>query len=99
MFRLINLRLLRFFALSVFLLGAQAFAQFEVSPDHFDSPAQQQAKHRRAKANTQSHAGPATAGNSAKSAAVQHKKTLHKNKATASASQPVTRETTTAKLR
>ncbi len=91
MFRFINFRLLRFFALSVFLLGAQAFAQFEVSPDHFDSPAQQQAKHRRAKAKTQSHAAPAAA--STRSAAVPHKKTLHKNKAIASASQPVSRQT------
>ena len=89
MFKFINFKLLRFFALSVFL-GAQAFAQFEVSPDHFNSSAQQQAKHRRTKATIQSHA--ATAANSTKSAVVPHKKNLHKSKAIASAPQPVTRE-------
>lgn len=94
MFRFTNFRLLQFFALSACLLGGQAFAQFEVSPDHFDSPAQQQAKHRRAKAKTQSRTtAPATASTSAKSAAGLHKKTLHKSKAIASAAQPVTRET------
>jgi hypothetical protein len=91
MFRFTNFRLLQFFALSACLLGGQAFAQFEVSPDHFDSPAQQQAKHRRAKAKTQSQTAPATAATSTKSAAVPHKKTVHKSKAIASAAQPVTR--------
>lgn len=92
MFRFVNFRFVRCFALPACLLGAQAFAQFEVSPDHFDSPAQQQAKHRRAKAKTHSYTARATAGTSAKSAAVQHKKTLHEGKTVASAAQSVTRE-------
>lgn len=75
MLKRINFRFVRFFALSVFLLGVQAFAQFEVSPDHFDSPAAKQA-HRRAAAKSQAKAAPAT------NAAVAQKKTAaRKNKA------------------
>jgi hypothetical protein len=95
MFRLTNFRLLGFLSLSVLLLGVQAPAQFEVSPDHFDTPAAKQAAHRRAAAKTQ----PSTsvAGHTAKSAA-KHKST-HKNKTVASASRPVNRETAAPKNR
>lgn len=38
----INIWFIQIFALLVLLLGVQAFAQFEVSPDLFDSPATKQ---------------------------------------------------------
>ncbi len=78
----INFRFVRFFAMSVLLLGVQAFAQFEVSPDHFDSPAAKQA-HRRAATKTQAKAAPAQTA-----AATQKKTTARKSKT--AASQPQT---------
>lgn len=48
MFKSTNLRFPAFFALTMLLLGVQASAQVEVSPDHFDKAAPaQQAAHRR----------------------------------------------------
>ena len=81
MFRRINFRLAHVLALSVFSLGAQAFAQFEVSPDHFDSSSATQA-HRRA-AKTQAKSAPATT-----SVAARRKTSARKNKR--SVSQPQT---------
>jgi hypothetical protein len=70
----INFRYARFFALSVVLLGVQAFAQFEVSPDHFDTPATKQA-HRRTAAKSHAKAAPATTA-----VAARKKTTARKNK-------------------
>ena len=41
----IHFRTLRLLALSFVLTAIPALAQFEVSPDHFDSPDQKTAKH------------------------------------------------------
>jgi len=78
MFRLIDSRLLRFLAIAVFLLGVQAFAQFEVSPDHVDSTPQKQAVKKRA--NTKSQANAAASPNQAASvpASAKHKRAAHK---------------------
>ena len=78
MFRLIDSRLLRFLAIAVFLLGVQAFAQFEVSPDHVDSNPQKQAAKK--SANAKSHTGAAASPNQTASApaAARHKRAAHK---------------------
>jgi len=77
-------RYVRFFALSVFLLGSQAFGQFEVSPDHFDSPAAKQT-HRRASAKNQAKPAPKTT-----TVAAQKKGAARKNKTAASQTQTAT---------
>ncbi|HEY7405178.1 MAG TPA: hypothetical protein VIB39_16755 [Candidatus Angelobacter sp.] len=77
----INFRFVRLFALSVALLGVQAFAQFEVSPDHVgDSQARKQTQ-RRTTAKNQAKPSP-TATTVAKKKSNAHKKN--------SASQPQT---------
>jgi hypothetical protein len=78
MFRLIDSRFLRLLAIAVFFLGVQAFAQFEVSPDHVDSTPQKQAAKKRA--NAKSHTGAAASPNQAASApaSAQHKRAAHK---------------------
>jgi hypothetical protein len=78
MFRLIDSRLLRFLSLAVFLLGVQAFAQFEVSPDHVDSTPQKQAAKKRA--NAKSHTSAVASPNQAASvpAPAKHKRAAHK---------------------
>jgi hypothetical protein len=79
MFRLIDSRLLRFLSIAVFLLGVQAFAQFEVSPDHVgDSTPQKQAAKK--SANAKSHTGAAASPNQTVSAlaAAKHKRAAHK---------------------
>ena len=78
MFRLIDSRLLRFLAIAVFLLGVQAFAQFEVSPDHVDSTPQKQAAKKRV--NAKSHADATASPSQAASApaSAQHKRAARK---------------------
>jgi hypothetical protein len=78
MFRLIDSRFLRFLAIAVFLMGVQAFAQFEVSPDHVDSNPQKQAAKK--SANAKSHTGAAASPNQTASAlvAAKHKRAAHK---------------------
>jgi len=80
MLRLVNTRLLGLFSLPIFLLGVQASAQFEVSPDHFDSPAQKRAakKPAQAKARTTASVAPATP-TTATAPAAGHKRMAHKS--------------------
>jgi hypothetical protein len=80
----INFRFARFFAMSTLLLGVQALAQFEVSPDHFDSPAAKQAHHRAA-AKTQAKAAPAAAATTQKKATARKAKTAHRQPQTTAA--------------
>jgi hypothetical protein len=43
--RLVNVRFLPLLPLATLLFSAQAFAQFEVAPDHFDSSVKNEAAH------------------------------------------------------
>lgn|SRR5262249_5107727 len=97
MFRLVNTRLLRLISLPVFLFGVRASAQFEVSPDHFDSPAQKQMakKPGQAKARTSASAAPATPA-AATAPATAHKQIARKSTRSAPATRGLTAQTASA---
>jgi hypothetical protein len=78
MFRLIDSRLLRFLAIAVFLLGVQAFAQFEVSPDHVDSNPQKEAVKKRANAKSHTNATASPGQAASAPASAKHKRAAHK---------------------
>ncbi|HKD81934.1 MAG TPA: hypothetical protein VKH81_19730 [Candidatus Angelobacter sp.] len=79
MFQLTHFRSPSLLALSLFL-GLQAMAQFEVSPDHFDSPPAKQTAHRRAATETRAKTPPAT---KTAAAAAEHKSSGRKNESAA----------------
>jgi len=60
MFKLEKSKLFPFVLSLVFLMATQASAQFEVSPDHVESPAKKQAAHRPAVQTRKSAASPAS---------------------------------------
>lgn len=92
MFKLINFRSPNLLALSLLLSSLPAMAQFEVSPDHFDSPTAKPVAHRRAAAKVKAKTAPATGTTVA---AAQQKSSMRKNQS-AAASRTARQETTAA---
>ena len=97
MFRLVHTRILRMFALPVFLLGVRASAQFEVSPDHFDPSPQKQRAKKPAQTRARASASAAATRAAATLPAPAHKRIARKNTRSASALPVQSAQTATAR--